>query len=281
MKSSGLNYHNKKIKGLIHSLGCSNWNKCLMVLLAMQLLLGTANIEAAQIIFEPNGVSVNAAPGEVVSLPMSVTLSGVSGLNSFAKFNLTQIDGNLNQGWISSSLLFSLSSWYMTRSTVLKISVPTTANGGHYTGVFSPTNLTASDAIDPVSFEINVNVNKLVTCNRVPEFLDVHSAQDAIQTKSNKLVPIDLSGSVLATEGCTLLKLEYHLVDEYGDLDHSENVDIADDGTFEVSIPMIASRKGDDKDGRLYSVHFTAENEAGVAESAETRIVVMHDNRKE
>ena len=39
-------------------------------------------------------------------------------------------------------------------------------------------------------------------------------------------------------------------------------------------------RKGNDKDGRLYTVKFEAENEAGLGESVETNIVVMHDNGK-
>ncbi len=44
-------------------------------------------------------------------------------------------------------------------------------------------------------------------------------------------------------------------------------LEINDDGTFSVAVPMLASRKGKDKDGRLYSVKFMAENEAGVGES--------------
>jgi len=281
MRSFGVSHYNKKVSWFIRSMGGAMSYKCLVILFVMPFLLGVTSIEAAQLIFEPNGVSVNADPGEVVTVPLSVTLSGDLSQNSYASFNLAQVGGNLNPGWIGSSLSFSLNSWYMTRQSILKIRVPDTADGGLYRGVFSPMVLRTSDPIDQVSFSINVNVNKLVTCNRVPEFSDIISSQDAILTRNNKQVPIDLSGSVLAQEGCTISNLWYQLADEYGELDHTENVIYADDGSFEVSIPMIASRKGDDKDGRLYTVLFKAENEVGEAESNETRVVVSHDNRKE
>ena len=60
----------------------------------------------------------------------------------------------------------------------------------------------------------------------------------------------------------------------------TEALVINDDGTFSVAIPMVASRKEKDEDGRLYTVKFFAENEAGVGESPETTIVVLHDNHK-
>ena len=44
---------------------------------------------------------------------------------------------------------------------------------------------------------------------------------------------------------------------------------------------MVASRKGSDKDGRLYTLEFMASNEAGVSQSNETKIVVSHDSREE
>ena len=58
------------------------------------------------------------------------------------------------------------------------------------------------------------------------------------------------------------------------------NLDIDGNWTFSVAVPMVASRKGEDKDGRLYTVKFFAENDAGIGESPETSVVVLHDNGK-
>ena len=98
--------------------------------------------------------------------------------------------------------------------------------------------------------------------------------------RNNKQVHVELSGSVSVPEGCSIDRPRYQLTDEYGELDKVETLQLGADGNFTVAIPMVASRKGNDKDGRLYTVKFEAENEAGVGESVETNIVVMHDNGK-
>jgi len=257
------------------------WKKCLVILLAAPLLLASAYTDAAQISFTPNGATVTAAPGEVVSLPLAITLSGAQSQGAFANFNLAQVGGNLNRSWINNALFFSLNARDVTYHTELQISVPGSVAKGSYKGVFRTMGLRASEPVPAADFVINLEISKTVSCDHTPTFSEILSADDAIQTRNNKQVTVDLSGSVLASEGCTIDNLWYQLVDEYGELDHTENVMFAADGTFKVSIPMVASRKGNDKDGRLYSVLFKAENEAGVAESAETRIVVMHDGRKE
>jgi hypothetical protein len=81
-------------------------------------------------------------------------------------------------------------------------------------------------------------------------------------------------------DGCEIENARYQLTDEYGELDQEQAIALNSDGSFSVAIPMVASRKGNDKDGRLYIVRFIAKNEAGVGESSETSIIVTHDNRK-
>ncbi len=117
-------------------------------------------------------------------------------------------------------------------------------------------------------------------CNQVPFFSDISSAEETINARKHKEVTIDLSGVVSASDGCDIFNAWYQLTDEYGKLDQTEALVINDDGTFSVAIPMVASRKEKDEDGRLYTVKFFAENEAGVGESPETSIVVLHDNHK-
>ena len=84
-------------------------------------------------------------------------------------------------------------------------------------------------------------------------------------------------------DGCEIVSAQYQLTDEYGELDNIEVLEVlqvGEGGSFAVTVPMVASRKGDDKDGRLYTVKLVAENGAGVGDSVVTNIVVKHDNSK-
>jgi hypothetical protein len=114
-------------------------------------------------------------------------------------------------------------------------------------------------------------------------FSNIEASQESINIRNNKKVHIELSGFVTVHDGCEIDSFQYQLTDEYDELDKIEALEVlqvGEGGSFAVTVPMVASRKGDDKDGRLYTVKFVAENWAGVGESVETYIVVKHDNRK-
>jgi hypothetical protein len=252
----------------------------LLALFALFFLFNVAEVKAAQITFAPNGATISATPGETVSVPVVVTLSGTSLPNAYASFSLAQTGGNLSRSWINGQAYLSLNSWYKTRQTVLRINVPAEAAGGLYRGVFGTAWLRSNEEVAPASFEINLEVSSSASCNQPSVFSDIVSSEETIETRNNKQVAIELSGSVTIAEGCSIDNAWYQLTDEYGELDQTETVTVDSDGAFTVSVPMVASRKGNDKDGRLYSVVFFAESDAGVFESPETRVVVLHDNGK-
>ena len=158
--------------------------------------------------------------------------------------------------------------------------VPADAKGGKYKGVFRTVWLRSNEQVDPADLVINVEVSETVSCNQVPLFSDISSTEDIINVRNNKEVTIGLSGSVASPDGCDIVNAWFELTDEYGELDRTEVLEIDDVGAFSVAVPMVASRQGNDKDGRLYTVKFFADNESGVGESPETNVVVLHDNRK-
>ena len=256
------------------------WQKYLFLLLVLPLCMSATNLEAAQITFSPNGLTVNVAPGEAISVPFSATLSGTAGSNSYANFGLIHIKGTLDRSWVKSRVYFSLNSWYKTRQAILHISAPADAKNGVYTGVFGTVWLRSNETIVPAEFVINVEIGELLSCSQLPIFSDITSSEEAINARNNKEVAIDLAGSISVPEGCEIENARYQLTDEYGELDQEQAIALNNDGSFSVAIPMVASRKGNDKDGRLYTVRFMAENEAGVSESGETSITVTHDNSK-
>ncbi len=276
MRSIPAGHHDKRVK-----LFCDGvWQLFVLSLLALSLLCFATEIQAAQITFAPNGLTVHVAPGETVAVPIAVSLENTSLPNSYASFGLAHVGGSLDRNWINSQIYISLNSWYKTRQAVLQVKVPADAQGGVYRGVLKTVWLRSNESIAPAEFEINVDVDSFVSCSQVPLFSNIVASQESINMRNNKQVNIGLSGSVSVPDGCEIDNAYYQLVDEYGELDKIEDLQFGDGGSFTVAVPMVASRKGDDKDGRLYIVKFVAENEAGVGESVETNIVVKHDNSK-
>jgi len=118
------------------------------------------------------------------------------------------------------------------------------------------------------------------SCATVPTISTITVNQSVIPAKNNKPVSIVFSGNISSAEGCTQGDAWYRISDEYGELDGTTPLSLDADGNFSVSVNVIASRKGDDKDGRLYTVVFGAKNDAGEVEGGETSVVVSHDNGK-
>ena len=269
MKSIPASPHDNRVKGLSDGL----WHALVLSLLAFTLLCLSTESHSAQIIFAQNGLTVNVAPGETVAVPITVSLEDTSLPNTYASFGLAHVGGTLDRNWINSQIYMSLNSSYKTRQAVLQVKVPADAQGGIYKGILKTVWLRSNESVAPAEFEINVDVDSFVSCSQVPLFSDIVSSQESINMRNNKPVQIELSGSVAVLDGCEIST-------EYGELDKVEALQLGADGSFTVAIPMVASRKGNDKDGRLYTVKFEAENKAGVGESVETNIVVMHDNGK-
>jgi hypothetical protein len=254
------------------------WVTSLLLLLLLPLFLMATEAGAAKITFEPNELTATVAPGEVVTVPVAVTLDDTTAPNSYASFSLSRVDGTLDPTWINRQVYVSLNSTYNTRQVPFQVKVPAEAKGGKFKGVFRTVWLRSNEQVAPADLVINVEV---LSCKEPPLFSDISSSEETINVRNNKEVAIDLSGSVSSPDECGIVNVEYQLIDEYGELSQQPiPLEINDNGTFSVAVPMVASRKGGDEDGRLYTVKFFAENDAGVVEGPETSVIVLHDNGK-
>lgn len=274
MKSILAGHNDNRVKSFCEGA----WQVFVLVLLAFSLLCFATEVRAAEIKFTPNVLTVTAAPGETVAVPIKVSLEEAALPNAFASFGIAWVDGSLNRNWINGQVNMSLNSWFKTRQAVLQVKIPADAKGGVYRGVLKTIWLRSNENVPPAELELNVAVDSFVGCSQVPLFSNIVASQQSISMRNNKQTSVALSGSVSALEGCNIDNVQYQLTDEYGELDTVADVLVDEDGRFAVDVPVIASRKGNDKDGRLYTIKFVAEDEAGVGESVETNIVVAHDN---
>ena len=78
------------------------WTMSLLLLLVLPLFLMATEAGAAKITFEPNELTATVAPGEVVTVPVAVSLTDTTVPNSYASFSLSRVDGTLDPAWINS-----------------------------------------------------------------------------------------------------------------------------------------------------------------------------------
>jgi hypothetical protein len=52
---------------------------------------------------------------------------------------------------------------------------------------------------------------------------------------------------------------------------------LGNDGTFSFNVQLLASRRGDDRDGRTYTITIAAQTAAGAIGSATTIVMVPHN----
>jgi hypothetical protein len=94
---------------------------------------------------------------------------------------------------------------------------------------------------------------------------------------NHKLRPVTVTGTVADASGGVPSTVNYQVVDEYGQVQPSGTASVDSQGNYSFVVRLQASRTGQDKDGRLYTIVVTAVDQAGNTGSARTFVVVPHD----
>jgi hypothetical protein len=137
----------------------------------------------------------------------------------------------------------------------------------------------AIDVAGNVEETRSVQVEIGSTADTDPPVLDVFANPLQLWPPNNKPVPVRIFGTVL-DEGSGIKSIHIQVIDEYGtcqpvvtDILPGEIVN----GNWERTIQLEASRKGNDKDGRKYTIRVTATDNAGNVTVKEIVVIVPHD----
>jgi len=96
---------------------------------------------------------------------------------------------------------------------------------------------------------------------------------------NNKLVPVRIFGTAFDL-GNGIQSIHIDVVDEYDECEPTVEDILPDeiiDGNWERTIELMASKKGNDKDGRKYTIIITATDTLGNAVTKEIEVIVSHD----
>jgi hypothetical protein len=116
-----------------------------------------------------------------------------------------------------------------------------------------------------------------VGCTSAPRLDNVTITPDTVQAPNNKKVVFTVTGKVTAPIDCRQNAVSYSVVDEYGD-DQGGSATVTGEN-LKAEIKLRASRDGDDKDGRLYTITVSSSNEAGPGDSEIKYVRIGHDKR--
>jgi hypothetical protein len=95
---------------------------------------------------------------------------------------------------------------------------------------------------------------------------------------NGQTMDVILSGTITDNRG--LAGARYVVTDEYGLPQPAGVITLAADGSYSVTLPLVADRHSDDKDGRKYTIVVLATDLVGNEGTATTAVTVLHDQRK-
>jgi hypothetical protein len=104
-----------------------------------------------------------------------------------------------------------------------------------------------------------------------------HADPTTLWPPNHKLVPVTVTGHVSDPSGGVPGLVHYRVIDEYGTVQPSGTARVDARGNYSFVVDLEASRLGQDKDGRLYTIVVTATDQAGNTGSARTFVTVPHD----
>ena len=128
---------------------------------------------------------------------------------------------------------------------------------------------------------LSIFLNRTTPSDTIAPVLTATATPPILWPANGKTVNVTVAGVVTDTgSGVDQSSGTFVVSDEYGIEHPAGPVTIAGDGSFSVSIPLVAYRRGDDRDGRTYGVTISARDGAGNTGTIEVRVVVPHDPRR-
>jgi hypothetical protein len=121
-----------------------------------------------------------------------------------------------------------------------------------------------------------------LTIDRAAPTATVTVSPSVVWPPNHETVQVTLTGQ--ATDiGTGIASIDLRVMDEYGEVEPAI-ASLAGNGVgtldWQVAVPLQASRKGDDLDGRLYTIEVVVTDRACQRFAATAQVVVPHDQRR-
>lgn len=126
--------------------------------------------------------------------------------------------------------------------------------------------------------QVDVLVNNSRPPDTIPPVIVISARPALLSPPNGKLVPVTVSGTMSdAGAGVDPNSASYRVQDEYGRVQPSGAITLGAGGGYSFTVMLEASRRGDDRDGRHYSVTVSVKDNAGNTSSNQRTVSVPHD----
>jgi hypothetical protein len=117
-----------------------------------------------------------------------------------------------------------------------------------------------------------------INIDKTPPVVTASANPATLWPPNGKMVTVTVSGTMSDNlSGINPSTPAFAVQDSYGLVQQSGPVSLTPNGTYSFTISLEARREGPDKNGRLYTIVVSAQDNAGNASSATTTVVVPHD----
>jgi hypothetical protein len=125
---------------------------------------------------------------------------------------------------------------------------------------------------------VGVLLNNSQTPDKTPPVITLSATPKILWPPNGRLVPVTLSGTITdAGSGVNASTAEYAVQDEYGEVRPFGKITLDAAGNYSFTILLRAGRRGNDLNGRQYTIRVSAKDNAGNRGVRWTRVTVPHD----
>jgi probable HAF family extracellular repeat protein len=112
--------------------------------------------------------------------------------------------------------------------------------------------------------------------DKTPPLITVSASPATLSPPNGRLVTVAVSGAITdGANGSGVQASTYQVTDEYGQIQPSGSLTLVN-GEYAFSVALQASRRGNDRDGRRYTITVSATDQAGNRGDALTLVTVPH-----
>jgi probable HAF family extracellular repeat protein len=117
-----------------------------------------------------------------------------------------------------------------------------------------------------------------INIDKTPPVITASTKPATLWPPNGKMVSVTVSGTMSDNlSGVNSSTAAFAVRDSYGLVQPTGPVSVASSGAYSFTISLEARRAGQDKNGRLYTIVVSAQDNAGNASSATTMVIVPHD----
>jgi uncharacterized repeat protein (TIGR01451 family) len=175
----------------------------------------------------------------------------------------------------------SLNLGTLGNGNAVTITIQATLSATAADGTLANTPSVTSDTSDPdTSNNSGSAASAIITAiaDKTPPAIAISANPLSLWPPNGNMVPVTVSGTITdADSGVNPGSGSFAVSDEYGTVQPAGSLPINPDGTYSFIVNLEASRHGNDKDGRQYTVTVFAKDNAGNLGSSSIVVSVPHD----